>query len=108
LWHDRRRFSAERRKRRGEGKPDTFNFSGIDAIRDGAADAQVRAPGRPYRELRNWFVDGKRDWGPPHKAGSAGSTAITKWKRRTQSIFTDTDTISRFQAELISEHMTAQ
>ena len=30
------------------------------------------------------------------------------WRRITQSIFTDSDTISRFQAELIAEHMPAQ
>ncbi len=38
------------------------------------------------------------------KAGGPGYKA----QNNTQSIFTDQDTLSRFQAELIAEHMTAQ
>jgi hypothetical protein len=52
----------------------------------------------------NWSTSGE---GTFVVAGQAGGTGY-KAQNNTQSIFTDTDTISRFQAELISEHMTAQ
>jgi len=52
----------------------------------------------------NWSSSGEGTFVVTGKAGGAGYKA----QNNTQSIFTDPDTISRFQAELISEHMTAQ
>jgi len=52
----------------------------------------------------NWSTSGEGTFVVVGQAGGAGYKA----QNNTQSIFTDTDTISRFQAELISEHMTAQ
>jgi hypothetical protein len=52
----------------------------------------------------NWSASGEGTFVVTGKAGGAGFKA----QNNTQSIFTDPDTISRFQAELIAEHMTAQ
>jgi hypothetical protein len=52
----------------------------------------------------NWSSSGEGTYVVTGKAGGAGYKA----QNNTQSIFTDPDTLSRFQAELISEHMTAQ
>src|SRR5271169_844785 len=52
----------------------------------------------------NWSASGEGTYVVTGKAGGAGYKA----QNNTQSIFTDPDTISRFQAELIAEHMTAQ
>jgi hypothetical protein len=54
----------------------------------------------------NWSVSGEGTFvvTGKGKAGGAGYKA----QNNTQSIFTDPDTLSRFQAELIAEHMTAQ
>jgi hypothetical protein len=52
----------------------------------------------------NWSSSGEGTFVVTGKAGGAGYKA----QNNTQSIFTDPDTISRFQAELIAEHMTAQ
>jgi hypothetical protein len=52
----------------------------------------------------NWSISGEGTFVITGQPGGAGYKA----QNNTQSIFTDTDTISRFQAELIAEHMTAQ
>ncbi|MGB8213146.1 MAG: hypothetical protein WCE68_06260 [Anaerolineales bacterium] len=52
----------------------------------------------------NWSISGE---GTFIVTGSAGGPGY-KAQNNTQSIFTDTDTISRFTAELIAEHMAAQ
>jgi len=52
----------------------------------------------------NWSTSGEGTFVITGQPGGAGYKA----QNNTQSIFTDTDTISRFQAELIAEHMTAQ
>lgn len=52
----------------------------------------------------NWSVGGEGTFVVAGKAGGAGYKA----QNNTQSIFTDPDTISRFTAELIAEHLTAQ
>ena len=52
----------------------------------------------------NWSISGEGIFVITGQSGGAGYKA----QNNTQSIFTDTDTISRFQAELIAEHMTAQ
>lgn len=52
----------------------------------------------------NWSTSGEGTFVVTGKAGGPGYKA----QNNTQSIFTDQDTISRFQAELIAEHMTAQ
>ena len=52
----------------------------------------------------NWSASGEGTFVVAGKAGGAGYKA----QNNTQTIFTDPDTISRFQAELIAEHMTAQ
>jgi hypothetical protein len=51
----------------------------------------------------NWSASGEGTFVVTGQAGGAGYKA----QNNTQSIFTDPDTISRFTAELISEHMTA-
>ena len=57
------------------------------------------------------FVLGTMDKGTFHvnpvSVGKPGGPGF-KAQNNTQTIFTDLDTISRFQAELIAEHMTAQ
>jgi len=52
----------------------------------------------------NWSVSGEGTFVITGKAGGPGFKA----QNNTQTIFTDPDTISRFQAELIAEHMAAQ
>lgn len=52
----------------------------------------------------NWSASGEGTFVVTGQAGGAGYKA----QNNTQSIFTDADTLSRFQAELIAEHMTAQ
>ncbi len=52
----------------------------------------------------NWSASGEGTFVVTGKAGGPGYKA----QNNTQSIFTDPDTISRFTAELIAEHMTAQ
>jgi hypothetical protein len=52
----------------------------------------------------NWSTSGEGTFVVTGKAGGPGYKA----QNNTQTIFTDQDTISRFQAELISEHMAAQ
>jgi len=52
----------------------------------------------------NWSASGEGTFVVTGKAGGANYKA----QNNTQSIFTDPDTISRFQSELIAEHMTAQ
>lgn len=52
----------------------------------------------------NWSDSGEGTFVISGKPGGAGYKA----QNNTQSIFTDPDTISRFQAELIAEHLAAQ
>ena len=52
----------------------------------------------------NWSVSGEGTFVIGGTAGGPGYKA----QNNTQTIFTDPDTISRFQAELIAEHMAAQ
>ena len=52
----------------------------------------------------NWSVSGEGTFVVVGKAGGAGYKA----QNNTQTIFIDPDTLSRFQAELILEHMAAQ
>jgi hypothetical protein len=52
----------------------------------------------------NWSVPGEGTFVVTGQAGDTGYKA----QNNTQSIFTDPDTISRFSAELVAEHMTAQ
>ncbi len=52
----------------------------------------------------NWSTSGEGTFVITGKAGGPGYKA----QNNTQTIFTDPDTISRFQAELIAEHMAAQ
>ncbi len=52
----------------------------------------------------NWSVSGEGTFVVIGKPGGPGYKA----QNNTQTIFTDPDTISRFQAELIAEHMAAQ
>jgi hypothetical protein len=52
----------------------------------------------------NWSIPGEGTYVIPGKAGGPGYKA----QNNTQTIFTDPDAVSRFQAELIAEHMVAQ
>lgn len=52
----------------------------------------------------NWSAAGEGTFVVAGQPGGAGYKA----QNNTQTIFTDLDTVSRFQAELIAEHMTAQ
>jgi hypothetical protein len=52
----------------------------------------------------NWSAAGEGTFVVTGQPGGAGYKA----QNNTQSIFTDPDTINRFQSELIAEHMTAQ
>jgi hypothetical protein len=52
----------------------------------------------------NWSISGE---GTFVISGQPGGTGY-KAQNNTQTIFTDTDTISRFQAELIAEHLAAK
>lgn len=63
------------------------------------ADGKVGAEGST-----NWSASGEGTFVVVGKAGGPGFKA----QNNTQTIFTDSDTISRFQAELIAEHMAAQ
>jgi hypothetical protein len=63
------------------------------------ADGKVAGEGST-----NWSISGE---GTFVISGTAGGTGF-KAQNNTQSIITDPDTISRFSAELIAEHLTAQ
>ena len=63
------------------------------------ADAKVGGEGST-----NWSVSGEGTFVVKGQAGGRGYKA----QNNTQSIFTDADTISRFQSELIAEHMAAR
>jgi hypothetical protein len=63
------------------------------------ADGKVAGEGST-----NWSASGE---GQAVKAGKIGGPGY-KAQNNTQSIITDADTISRFSAELIAEHLTAQ
>lgn len=52
----------------------------------------------------NWSISGEGEFVLSGKPGGAGFKA----QNNTQSVFTDPDTISRFQTELIAEHMAAR
>jgi hypothetical protein len=63
------------------------------------ADGRVAGEGST-----NWSVSGEGQFVVAGKAGGPGFKA----QNNTQSIITDPDTVSRFSAELIAEHMIAQ
>jgi hypothetical protein len=63
------------------------------------ADGKVGGEG-----FTNWSASGEGTFIVTGKAGGPGYKA----QNNTQSIFTDPDTVNRFQAELIAEHMAAQ
>ena len=63
------------------------------------ADGLVGAEGST-----NWSASGEGTFVVTGKPGGAGYKA----QNNTQSVFTDPDTIARFQTELIAEHMAAQ
>jgi hypothetical protein len=63
------------------------------------ADGKVAGEGST-----NWSISGEGSFVISGKAGGSGYKA----QNNTQSIITDQDTISRFSAELIAEHLTAQ
>ena len=63
------------------------------------ADGRVAGEGST-----NWSVSGEGTFVVKGTPGAAGYKA----QNNTQSIITDPDTISRFSAELIAEHMIAQ
>ena len=63
------------------------------------ADGKVAGEGST-----NWSASGEGEAVHSGKIGGPGFKA----QNNTQSIITDPDTISRFSAELIAEHMTAQ
>ena len=63
------------------------------------ADGKVGAEGSV-----NWSSSGEGTYVVTGKAGGAGYKA----QNNTQTIFTDPDSISRFQTELIAEHMIAE
>lgn len=63
------------------------------------ADGRVGAEGSA-----NWSTSGEGTFVISGQAGGRGYKA----QNNTQTVFTDADTISRFQAELIAEHMAAQ
>ena len=52
----------------------------------------------------NWSVSGEGTFVVTGKSGGSGYKA----QNNTQTIFTDPDSVSRFQAELIAEHLAAQ
>ena len=52
----------------------------------------------------NWSTSGEGTFVQPGGPGGTGYKA----QNNTQSVFTDSDTLTRFQAELIAEHMAAQ
>ncbi|HMD31039.1 MAG TPA: hypothetical protein VKG84_03950 [Candidatus Acidoferrales bacterium] len=63
------------------------------------ADGKVAGEGST-----NWSISGEGEFVIAGKPGGAGFKA----QNNTQSIITDPDTVSRFTAELINEHMIAQ
>ena len=63
------------------------------------ADGKVAGEGST-----NWSASGEGTFVTPGKAGGKGYKA----QNNTQSIITDPDTISRFSAQLVAEHMIAQ
>ncbi len=63
------------------------------------ADGRVAGEGST-----NWSVSGEGQFVTPGKAGGVGYKA----QNNTQSIVTDPDTVSRFSAQLVSEHMVAK
>jgi hypothetical protein len=63
------------------------------------ADGKVAGEGST-----NWLVSGGGEFVISGSAGGPGYKA----QNNTQSIITDQDTVARFTAELIAEHMTAQ
>jgi len=63
------------------------------------ADAKVGAEGSV-----NWSASGQGQFVVTGKPGGSGYKA----QNNTQTVFTDADSVLRFQAELIAEHMTAQ
>src|SRR6516165_3753484 len=63
------------------------------------ADGKVAGEGST-----NWSVSGEGEFVVTGKAGGPGYKA----QNNTQSIITDPDTISRFSAELVAEHMIAK
>lgn len=63
------------------------------------ADGRVAAEGST-----NWSISGEGEFVLTGKPGGPGYKA----QNNTQSVITDLDTISRFTAELIAEHMAAQ
>ncbi len=63
------------------------------------ADGKVAGEGST-----NWSASGEGQFVNPGKAGGPGYKA----QNNTQSIITDPDTISRFSAELVAEHLIAQ
>jgi hypothetical protein len=63
------------------------------------ADGKVAGEGST-----NWSAGGEGTFLHPGKIGGAGFKA----QNNTQSIITDPDTISRFSAELVAEHLVAQ
>jgi PLD-like domain len=63
------------------------------------ADSKVGAEGST-----NWSASGEGTFIVTGHPGGSGYKA----QNNTQSVFTDTDTIARFQAELVQEHLAAQ
>jgi len=63
------------------------------------ADGKVGAEGST-----NWSASGEGTFVLPERAGGPGFRA----QNNTQTIFTDPDSVRRFQTELIAEHMAAQ
>ena len=63
------------------------------------ADGKVGAEGST-----NWSSSGEGTFVVSGKPGGSGYKA----QNNTQSVFTDSDTLSRFTAELIAEHLAAQ
>ena len=63
------------------------------------ADGKVAGEGST-----NWSASGEGTFVTPGRSGGAGYKA----QNNTQSIITDPDTISRFSAQLVAEHMIVQ
>ena len=77
----------------------TSATSQISHTKGFVADGKVGGEGST-----NWSVSGEGTFVLKGKAGGSGYKA----QNNTQSIFTDNDTISRFTAELVAEHLAAQ
>jgi hypothetical protein len=88
--------------------PDAYNthfVTGQSATRQISHTKGFVADGRVGGEgSTNWSSSGEGTFVVTGQPGGAGYKA----QNNTQSIFSDPDTINRFQAELISEHMAAQ